>query len=353
MDITNTYTHRMNPAILRNGITCLILIIFPSLIHGQNNPPTHYGFRHLQTTFKGDTVDILIKSKKGEETKKKPLFLFCQGSLPIPLIIVYDTSKDNGIYSVFPFNADSLSEQYHLVIISKPYVPLMINQNLLNSDLTYTDNTGKYPRKYVERNLLEYYVDRNKQVLLFLQKQSWVSKKQLIVAGHSEGSTIAAKLAIMTPAVTALIYSAGNPMGRIMTIIERSRQTETNSVSNAETVINNWENIAAHPESMEALSGDPNKTTWQFSIPPINYLKMLKIPVLVTYGSKDASAPFNDYLRVETISTGRKNFTFKTYIGTEHNYFPLKKDGSIDYDIFNWDKVAADWRRWLAGEIIK
>jgi hypothetical protein len=56
---------------------------------------------------------------------------------------------------------------------------------------------------------------------------------------------------------------------------------------------------------------------------------------------------------VEAIMQKRKNFTFKAYIGTEHNFFPVKPDGTVNYDIFNWDKVAEDWRKWLIEEQVK
>ena len=75
----------------------------------------------MRMQYHGDTVDILIKSKKGEINILKPVFLFCQGSLPIPLIIKYDSSGKQKIYNIFPFNPDSLSKEYHLAIISKPH----------------------------------------------------------------------------------------------------------------------------------------------------------------------------------------------------------------------------------------
>jgi pimeloyl-ACP methyl ester carboxylesterase len=98
---------------------------------------------------------------------------------------------------------------------------------------------------------------------------------------------------------------------------------------------------------MSALLGDTYKAVYQFSIPPILYLQRLKIPVLVCYGTKDVSSPYNDYCRVEMIRQRKKNFTFKAYIGTEQNYFPLKTNGQTNYDIFNIDKVAEDWHNWL------
>ena len=327
-----------------------LLILFLSLcgfVSGQNTRPEDFGFRHFQTIYKGDTVDILIKSKKGEELKRKPLLLFCQGSLPIPLIIKYDENGKQGIYHVFVFNPDSLSNEYHLVIIGKPYIPLIVDKKSLNNDMTFTDSTGAFPKKYIERNLLDYYVDRDIAVIKFLQKKSWVSKNKLVVAGHSEGSTIAAKLALEFPKVTRLIYASGNPLGRIMTIIEQDRADESDSTQYAENLIKHWKQIVDNSTDMNTKKGDTYKATYEFSIPPMQYLQKLKIPVLICYGTKDVGLPFNDYFRVEMIRQKKKNFTFKAYIGLEHNFFPLKPNGDINFDIFNWDKVADDWRSWL------
>jgi dienelactone hydrolase len=326
---------------------CLLFLLFHTAAFARQVLPEVYGFRHLQTVFRGDMVDILVKSKKGEEQVKKPLLLFCQGSLPIPLIIRYNEQGRQGIYNVFVFNPDSLSAQYHLAIIGKPYVPLMASSDRLDKDLVYRDSSGRIPRQYNERNTLDYYVNRNIAVIRFLQNQSWVSRQQLVVAGHSEGSTIAAKMAAQFPRITQLIYSGGNPMGRILTLVERARMQENDSSRLAEKEIDHWRAVVADSSNINTAEGDSHKTTYGFSIPPMRYLERLTIPVLVCYGTKDASAPFNDYLRIEMIRRRKKNFCFKAYIGTEHNYFPLHADGSVNYDVFNWDKVAADWQRWL------
>ena len=295
-------------------------------------------------------VDILIKSKKGEENVKKPLFFFCQGSLPVPLI-KYD---EYGAYGTFPFIPDNLSEKYHLVIVSKPYIPVMSDfQTLSENYRTYVDSTSshplKYPKGYSDRNLLSYYVQRNIAIIKHLQKQEWVSSAQLIVAGHSEGSTVAANMAAECNKITHLIYSGGNPMGRIMSIIgqNRANETDTDSTKFGEESIKYWENVVKNKNSMDASQGDTDRATFEFSYPPIKYLEKLKIPVLVTYGTKDVSAPFNDFLHVETIRQGKRNFTFKAYVGTDHNFFPLNEDGKPDYDVFNWDKVADEWLEWL------
>lgn len=316
---------------------------------GQNKRHEDFGFKHIQMQYQGDTVDILIKSKKGEINIAKPLFLFCQGSLPIPLMIKYDSSGKQKIYNVFPFNPDSLSKEHHLAIISKPYIPLTVDEKALNPDMTYSDPPGSFPKKYIARNLLNYYVQRDIAVIKFLQRQSWISKTRLVVAGHSEGSAIAARIAFIYPKVTHLIYSGGNPFGRIMSVIERARVMETDTATYAEDAIRNWEKIVGDSNNITEKQGDSYKATYGFSVPPpITFLQKLNIPVFVTYGTKDYGlVSFVDYFRVETILQKKRNFTFKPYIGTEHNFFPVKPNGETNYDIFNWDKVANDWRGWL------
>jgi len=325
----------------------IFLFFLASKLAAQTKTPANYGFRHLQIMYQGDTVDVLIKSKPGSEQTVKPLFFFCQGSQPIPLI------KTDGekLYSVFPFTADSLTNNYHLVIVSKPYVPLVVNAKTLSSNFNYLDaKTNQPPKKYTDRNLPAYYVNRNLYIINYLQKQTYVSKKKLVVAGHSEGSTIAAQMAQRCNKVTHLIYASGCPLGRIMAMIGRDRATETDTDStrytNEEFIY--WQNTVNNKTSLNDSLGDSYKATYDFSIPPIQYLLTLKIPVLICYGTKDASAPYNDYLHVETIRQKKQNFTFNAYIGLEHNFFPLTANGQPNYNQYNWNKVVTDWQTWAA-----
>ncbi|AWI27061.1 alpha/beta hydrolase [Flavobacterium pallidum] len=308
---------------------------------------THYGYRLMQMGFRHDTVNILIKSKTGEEQISKPILLFCQGSLPQPLIKV----DDKGAYDIFPFAVEKLLEEYHLVIIGKPGIPLVCNVKELGRDFTYMDANGNTPEKYTLNNTLDYYVKRNIRVLKFLGRQPWAGKGRVVVAGHSEGSTIAAKMASAYGKITHLIYSGGNPMGRIMSMMAQSRKTESNAVGeqSGEDDMVLWQSVVDGKNNTDGAGGDSYKTTYEFSIPPIRYLEKLDIPVLVSYGTKDWSTPFNDYLRVEMVREGKHNFEFKAYIGAEHNYFPVDAQGKVDYDTYNWDKVAEDWRLWLKG----
>lgn len=327
------------------SLTAYLILILSFSSFAQIKETKTYGFRHLVINYQSDIVDVLIKSKEGEENIKKPLFLFCQGSLPQPLLKL---DKET-VFSVFPFNTDNLLKEYNLIIISKPYIPLVVDIKQLGNNYTYIDSEGKTPKEYNDRNLLSYYTERNLFVLKQLQKLDWVSNKQLIVAGHSEGSTVAANMANQSKMITHLIYSSGNPMGRMLSIIQQDRAQEKDSenLRFAEEDFKYWEAIAADKDNKDATEGDSFKTTYEFSIPSMDYLNKLKIPVLVCYGTKDWSAPYNDLLRVDCIRKNKTNFQFNAYIGTDHNFFPLKEDHTPNYAIYNWDKVAEDWVKWL------
>lgn len=69
--------------------------------------------------------------------------------------------------------------------------------------------------------------------------------------------------------------------------------------------------------------------------------------MLISYGTKDPGAPFNDYLHLESIRLEKSNFSYLDYIGWEHNYFGFKDNGEVNYDEYNWDKVGLDWLKWL------
>ncbi|MDD4968938.1 MAG: hypothetical protein PHT07_05875 [Paludibacter sp.] len=328
---------------MKQVFTIILILAFSLTAFGQTKTAKDYGFTHLQFDYKSDKVDILVKSKKGEEHIKKPLMFFCQGSLPRPLIM-YD---EKGIFRVFPFIPDSFMVKYHVVIVGKPCIPVMRDIKTLNSNYCYVDSAGNYTKEYSDRNLLNYYVDRNIKVIKYLQKQKWVSNKELVLAGHSEGSTVAAKMASCSHVATRLIYSSGNPMGRIMSIIQQNRAIETDSLRSGEEMMMYWQNIVMDKTNMDATHGDAYKATYGFSYPPMEYLEKLKIPVLICYGTKDWCAPFVDYMRVDFIRNGKTNFQFNPYLGTEHNYYPVTKENKPNYDMPNWDRVANDWLKWM------
>lgn len=310
--------------------------------------PEDYGYRHLVFKFQNDPVDVIVISKKGEERIAKPLFFFCQGSMPQP-VIKYD---EKGLYGILPFDENPFLEDFHIVIVGKPFIPIIADVNKLGRNYMYLKDVEKEipPKGYIERNYLDYYVFRNNFILKQLAKERWVKCKQLIAAGHSEGSTIAVKMASINKKITHLIYSGGNPFGRIVNILAQSRNHDNDSIHEGGNTINYWKKIVANSNTISYDGGDTYKATYSFSLPQRENLLQLKIPVLITYGSKDIAAPYNDLFQIETIREKSNNFKFIDYLNLEHNFFAVNEKLEPDYTTENWDKVAKDWLQWIKKE---
>ncbi len=314
-----------------------IIIISTSIIFGQKKPED-FGYKYLKFQYKNNVVDVLVQSKIGDEEKPKPLFFWCQGSLPQP-VIKYD---EKGIYGTFPFDSIDFLDNFHLVIIGKPGIPIIADIKNLKKNFIFADDSLNVPKEYSDRNYLDFYVNRNNYILKMLLKSNWVSSKKLVVAGHSEGSYVAAKMAFKNKNITHLIYSGGNPYGRYLNILAQSRFNETDN-----TTIENWKEIVKNKNNIDYNGGDTYKCTFDFSNPLANEIFNLKIPVLFSYGTKDWSTPYNDLFYVESIRKQSTNITFLPYIGLEHNYFPVNEKLEPNQEIYNWENVGKDWEKWL------
>ena len=316
----------------------IILLLLISVTTFGQKKPEDFGYRHLTFTYKKLTVDVLIQSKEREENIQKPLFFWCQGSMAQPLL-KYD---ETGLYGTFPFDVDDFLSDYHLVIVGKPGVPLISDVKDLKAEYQYLNENDSVPKIYSEHNYLDYYVERNDFIIKKLLKEKWVSKNKLVLAGHSEGSTIVAKLATKNKKVTHLIYSGGNPYGRILNILQQQI-----FIYKDYEVIEYWKSVVANKQNITYNGRDTYKATYDFSQPSEIHLKKLKIPVFITYGTKDWNAPYNDLLQIESIQLGLKNIVFKPYFDVEHNYFPVNEKREPNHEIYNWENVGKDWKNWL------
>ena len=315
----------------------LILILLPVFVFSQKKPED-FGYKHLVFEYKKLNIDVIIKSKKGEENLSKPILFFCQGSLSQPVIKYNETT----LYKTFPFDENDFLTEFHLVIVGKPGIPVISETKLLKRNYEYLNSNDSLPLIYSNNNNLNYYVDRNDFIIKKLWKEKWVSRNKLIIVGHSEGSSIAAKLARKNNKITHLIYSSGNPYGRISSILQEDILKNKNY-----STIEYWKEVVANKNNNEYNGGDTFKSTFDFSLPTSKNLVKLKIPVLISYGTKDWSSTYNDYFYIETIRLNLNNFTFTPYFGLEHNYFPVNDKSEINYEIYNWESVGKDWLKWL------
>ena len=319
----------------------LLLLLLPLRSPAQTTPaalrtPESFGYRHLRVRCGRDTVDVLVQSKKGEEQLRKPLLLWEQGSLPMPLIM-YD---ERGDFPLFPFRPKKGLESCHLAIISKPGVPLTADVTGINPNTVFRQR--QQPPYYCARNYLGYYLRRDEAVLRFLKKQPWVDAGHVVIGGHSQGTTVVAHLAAVPGLVTQAVYLSGNPLGRQMSMLAMGRQAaDTAEVAGT---FRRWQEVVADPTRADCLGDDP-RNSYGFAASEMPELLRTRVPVFIGFGTLDRGVAGDDFLRLETIRQHRTNFTFREYPGREHNFFGVK-NGQIDYDDFYWDRVGEDFLRW-------
>ncbi len=307
-------------------------------------------YSHFQLKFKNDTIDFVIADTN--LTVKKPLLLFCQGSQPIPLFFNFN---EEGIFPVALNNFDSnkLNEKYHVCVISMPKTPLIVGRNHLNQQYNYvtdTSNQQSFSLEYLKSDYSENYIRRANRVLNFLKKQKWINTDKVVVAGHSQGSRIAVGIAASNNNVTHLGLFGYNPNGRIDQTIRKIRKNaETGNITweKADSLQKEQYDFYTMIQNNDSIVAQPSLNSWKsFSKSTISELINLKIPVYIAYGSNDIAADYCDVLPLYFIEKRKNNYVMKRYSNLEHNFFPFKDNGSVDYQNGKWKTVMNEFIDW-------
>jgi pimeloyl-ACP methyl ester carboxylesterase len=333
-----------------------LLISFPGLAQ-------YKGLKDLCQVFQlpdgNDTTTFVIFGNPQDLLVKKPLFLFRQGSQPMPVVHQY---SDGYYMPVSPFRFSEYKDKYHFVMISKPGVKLVADSAYLNryhNAMRDGDSSGVFiSKKYRMNNYREKYVQQCSQVIDFLVKQSWIDARKVVFCGGSEGFTVGADLiANHNKHITHAVLFSGNTERRFENIIYQLRQETINGNKSAEQVqdeINQmyevWKDICNYPLSVDKAFGDTYQAWYSFSVRNLDHLKKIEIPLYVAYGTDDGEISANmDMLPVEFAAAGKKNLTFKPYLNHDHQFFQLKRNeaGEIIGKDYRGDHVAAAWMQWL------
>jgi hypothetical protein len=327
---------------------CLFLITTSTLCSGQRKSIIANDYTHFQLKFKSDTIDFIVSDTS--LSIKKPIFLFCQGSLPVPLF--FDIPKQGVVpVALNNFDLNGMKNFYHVVVISMPKTPVVLGLSQLNKSYSYITDTTKeysYSNDFVRADFLENYVSRANQVLRFLNNQKWVDNSQLVVAGHSQGSHVALEIAYSNDKVTQLGLFGYNPLGRIDQYIRALRkQAELKELTweQADSLQNNV--LKDYSDYFEDASDVSFSKSWvSFSKSQLNKLKSLKTPVYIAYGSNDINSDFCDLLPLYFIEQRKRNYKVLRYPNLEHNFFPIDENGQPDYQNGQWRYVMNEFIKW-------
>lgn len=337
-------------------VSLLVFSVF-DLAFGQHTQRSVGGYTVFTIPFEKDSVTFAVVAKSSELKTKKPIFLFRQGSLPIPLFTI-NPKNNRPSLTELPISCYDHEADYHSIMIAKPGIPLIENDAYLDT-LFNTRNNPKpamYPRKYQAQNYLDYYVRQTNAVLKFVLQQPWADSKRVVVTGGSEGYAVAIKTAYTNPRVTHLIAFSGFLDGRQQGIIREERMkgytgeyTQEQAQQSVEGLQQRWIQICADSLNTSAKVGDPNRTTYSFSTDYERYLIALEIPILIIYGTADVGATSNDMLPLEFARRGKRNLVVKAYPNHDHTFYKLTFDdkGKVISKVYNGVTVEKDYFQWL------
>ncbi len=284
--------------------------------------------------------------------KKKPVLLFCQGSDPTPLFVDLGNGTKfliGGGLSNIEYR--KIAEDYHIIVISMPSTPVTVPVQKLDDAFRYVQDKSKpnnYTSEFIDNNYLDNYVDRGNAVLNYLMNQKWVDETKIVVFGHSQGSKVAAKIAVSNPNVTHLGLFGANPNGRIDQMIREQRDAaEKGKITweKAEENIAYWENLWKDINNPDSLAIHPEYKAWKtFSEPFIDDWLRLEMPVYLCYGTNDIVADLCDVVKLEFIKKGKDNLTVKRQHNLDHNFFEQPPNAK---KIAHWKPVMTEFLKWV------
>ncbi|WP_281616254.1 hypothetical protein [Flammeovirga sp. SubArs3] len=294
-----------------------------------------------------DSINFIVVDTKLEE--KKPIFLFCQGSLPIPMFMDIPNRDTPFLFGggISNFDIDEVKKKYHLVVINMPHTPLVVDSLHLSPYGNYYIEDPSKPSQiseaFTNADYLDNYVQRGLEVLQFLKRQPWVDTSKVVVFGHSQGSKVATKLALKNKDIKHIGLGGANPFGRIDQYVRTAKvdaQHQKISWTEAEERINSYYKYyedSFQPDSVAKHSYLKGINT--FSEPLFDDWLQLDVPIFLTYGTEDHAAALCDLIPLFFIEKGKKNLTIKRWYNCDHNYFPLDENGRPKHKEGHWNDV--------------
>ncbi|MDR1348877.1 MAG: alpha/beta hydrolase [Prevotellaceae bacterium] len=294
---------------------------------------------------KYDTVD-----------SKKPLLLFIQGSLPMPLIVDNNGYLDANHFSIFN---KTVFNRFNVVEISQPNTPPVVNVENLNNQYAYvkSKNPYDYDKTYMKRNVVETYVERANEVIDCLIGENLVYSDSIYVYGHSQGAYVAARLASENETIKAIGFSSSSPFGRYAGIMQELRAeaikgqiTEDEAQQQIENYWNSWMYMVQSTNVPDNWSGDLPATWKSFSQSVVEILANLKQPVFVTYGTRDYHSLACELLPIYFGFANKTNYKMHPMPGRGHNFELINDDGKKIWNDSKWSDVMDEFVKFVKNE---
>ena len=182
--------------------------------------------------------------------------------------------------------------------------------------------------------------------------------KPIIVVGHSEGTDVAAAIAVKNPQVARLGFLAGGGPTQIydFLIMARNRMRDKAPRDRERAIsglLSQLRDVFTDPSShKKMLFGHPYSRWFSyFSRAPIDSLLKLSIPIFVAHGTEDVSVPIEsaDFIAAEFMRRGKSNLTYRRYPGLDHSFLACKPGQPWCHRVAanRFSDVASDFLAWI------
>ncbi|MCF6361107.1 MAG: hypothetical protein L3J29_10150 [Cyclobacteriaceae bacterium] len=323
---------------MKKSISLLLMLVGSVLsLNAQSYTPESFGFKPY--SFKDNelgTVNYYVTLNKIETPK--PLLVYIDGSSATPIFSVL--KKPGGstrISSGIPFNIQKLSDQFHIVVISKPGMPFV--DSLQAKSMKEFKKNYKLPMGYKNKLSHSWRVNSASKIIDILFKELPIYKNEIIVFGYSEGGMVVPKLALINKKVTKVVNIVGGGLNQFYDLILEQRinaqKGEITSIQ-AQKVIDSlfieFETIYNNPQVIDKEFWDDTYLRWASFCTdiPMEDMTKLDIPILMISVGKDPNSPILglDYVKIEFMRLRKTNLTYKVYPNCDHYFYDMieKKD---------------------------
>lgn len=184
-----------------------------------------------------------------------------------------------------------------------------------------------------------------------------VDTSRILVAGHSEGGIVAARVAALHPEVTHVALSAGGGPTKLYDLVELAREgvffrriSEEDAAARVAYVMESWRRIQQHPEAADSVFFGHSYQRWHsfLTTSAIEELRATDSRIYLAQGmSDDAVRPETLHIACAELRAVRssEDVICDAVAGADHSF--TTDDGGVDGWTAVWHRVL-EW--FLAGE---
>jgi pimeloyl-ACP methyl ester carboxylesterase len=290
-------------------------------------------FCYSQSDFKAQFKTFSIQNKKLGQVEfctfqstidqKKPLMIFIHGSGNLPTF-QYIPSNNGYNWSAFT-EVQKYKDNYHVIFVNKPDVPLFDTVQGENGNFTYPVSE-EFNRRYS----LEWRAEAASCIIDQAIKLLPTDKSKIVVIGHSQGGQAAPKVALLNKKVTHVVLLNSNSLNHLYDFVLQERlasfqgeQSFDQSQQNIDSLFAEYRRFFNDPYNTTTMWNGGTYYRWaSFSDEtPLENMLKLKIPVFVVAGGKDLWGSFimnTDYVQIEFLRHKRNNLVYKVYPNANH-----------------------------------